>query len=38
MFLILGAAATTSTVIGLGLTRQLFTRDHRLVPLPRPAS
>lgn len=37
MFLILGAVATTSTMIGLGLTRRLFTRDHRLMPLPRPA-
>ena len=37
MFLILGAVATTSTVIGLGLARRLFTRDHRLVALPRPA-
>lgn len=37
MFLILGAAATTSTVIGLGLVRELFTSDHRLVPLERPS-
>jgi putative ABC transport system permease protein len=36
MFLILGAVATTSSVIGLGLTRRLFTADHRLVPLRRP--
>jgi putative ABC transport system permease protein len=37
MFLILGAAATTTTVVGLGLSRRLFTDDHRLVPLVRPA-
>lgn len=37
MFLILGAAAVTTSVVGLGLSRRLFTDDHRLVPLPRPA-
>lgn len=37
MFLVLGAAATTTTVIGLGLIRRLFTSDHRLPQLPRPA-
>lgn len=37
MFLILGAAATTSPIVGLGLTRKLFTPDHRLRPLPRAA-
>jgi putative ABC transport system permease protein len=37
MFLVLGAVAITSTVIGLGLIRRLFTADHRLRPLPRPA-
>lgn len=37
MYLVLGAAATTTVVIGLGLTRRLFTPDHRLVRLPRPA-
>lgn len=37
MFLVLGAVATTSPIIGLGLTRRLFTSDHRLQPLPRPA-
>jgi putative ABC transport system permease protein len=37
MFLVLGAVATTSAVIGLGLVRRLFTADHRLLPLPRPA-
>ncbi len=33
MYLILGSVATTVTVIGLGLTRRLFTADHRLLPL-----
>jgi putative ABC transport system permease protein len=37
MFLVLGAVATTSAVIGLGLMRRLFTPDHRLRALPRPA-
>ncbi|MPZ88712.1 MAG: iron export ABC transporter permease subunit FetB [Nitriliruptorales bacterium] len=37
MFLVLGAVATTSTVVGIGLIRRLFTADHRLRPLPRPA-
>lgn len=35
MFLILGSAATTVTVVGIGLTRRLFTPDHRLVRLER---
>jgi putative ABC transport system permease protein len=35
MYLILGSVATSVTVIGLGLTRRLFTADHRLRPLPR---
>jgi putative ABC transport system permease protein len=30
MYLILGAVATTSVVVGLGSIRQLFTADHRL--------
>jgi len=30
MYLILGSVATSITVIGLGLTRRLFTDDHRL--------
>jgi putative ABC transport system permease protein len=30
MYLILGSVATSVTVIGLGLTRRLFTPDHRL--------
>jgi putative ABC transport system permease protein len=34
MFLVLGAAATTTSVIGLGLSRRFFTHDHRLVLLP----
>lgn len=33
MFLVLGSAATSTVVIGLGLVRRLFTADHRLVPL-----
>jgi putative ABC transport system permease protein len=37
MFLVLGAVATTSTVIGLGVVSRLFTPDHRLRSLPRPA-
>ena len=37
MFLVLGAVTTTSTVVGVGLIRRLFTADHRLAPLPRPA-
>jgi putative ABC transport system permease protein len=38
MFLILGSMATSVTVIGLGLTRRLFTADHRLVRLERAAA
>jgi len=37
MYLVLGSAATTTTVVALGVTRRLFTRDHRLVPMARPA-
>ena len=37
MYLILGSVTTTASVIGLGLTRRLFTADHRLVPLRRAA-
>lgn len=37
MYLVLGAAATTTVVIAVGLVRRLFTPDHRLVRLPRPA-
>lgn len=35
MYLILGSVATAVLIIGLGLTRRLFTPDHRLVALPR---
>ncbi len=35
MYLILGTAATTSVVIGLGSLRRLFTPDHRLHRLVR---
>jgi putative ABC transport system permease protein len=38
MYLILGAVATNATVIALGLTRRLFTPDHRLVRLVRAAA
>ncbi len=37
MYLVLGSVATTTAVVGLGMTRRLFTPDHRLVRLPRPA-
>ena len=37
MFLVLGAVATTTVVVGLGVTKRLFTPDHRLVALDRPA-
>lgn len=36
MFLVLGTAATTTTVIGLGMLNRLFTPDHRLIPITRP--
>lgn len=32
MYLILGSVATTTTVVAIGVTRRLFTADHRLVP------
>lgn len=35
MFLILGCVAVNAVVVGVGLTRRLFTADHRLVPLER---
>lgn len=35
MYLILGCVATNVVVVGLGLTRRLFTADHRLVRLTR---
>ncbi len=37
MYLVLGSAATTTTVVALGVSRRLFTRDHRLVPMARNA-
>jgi putative ABC transport system permease protein len=37
MYLILGSVATSVTVVAVGLTRRLFTSDHRLVRLARPA-
>lgn len=37
MFLVLGAVATATTVVGLGTRRRLFTPDHRLTPLLRSA-
>jgi putative ABC transport system permease protein len=37
MYLVLGSAATATAVVAEGLTRRLFTPDHRLVRLPRPA-
>ena len=37
MFLVLGSAAVAACVVAVGLRRRLFTRDHRLVPLSRPA-
>ena len=38
MYLILGSVSITTSVVTLGLVRRLFTRDHRLVRLPRPAA
>jgi len=35
MYLILGAAALATAVVGVGVTRRLFTPDHRLVRLAR---
>ena len=37
MYLVLGASACAATVVAMGLVRRLFTADHRLVRLPRPA-
>lgn len=37
MFLILGAVAINVVVIGTGVTRRLFTEDHRLVRIARAA-
>jgi putative ABC transport system permease protein len=38
MYLILGCVATNVVVVGLGLTRRLFTPDHRLLRLARQSS
>ena len=38
MFLILGAVAINVVVIGTGVTRRLFTPDHRLVRIARRAA
>ena len=35
MFLILGSTATSTAVVGVGITRRLFTSDHRLVRIAR---
>jgi len=37
MYLVLGSAAVVGAVLALGLVPRLFTSDHRLRPLPRPA-
>jgi len=37
MYLVLAATAIATAVVALGLVRRLFTRDHRLRRLPRPA-
>ncbi|MXM65895.1 iron export ABC transporter permease subunit FetB [Streptomyces sp. HUCO-GS316] len=37
MFLVLASVATTTAVVAIGLVHRLFTPDHRLLPLPRPA-
>jgi putative ABC transport system permease protein len=37
MYLILGSASTTTTVMSMGIQRRLFTRDHRLIRLGAPA-
>jgi len=37
MYLVLGSVATTTTVIAIGVTRRLFTPDHRLITLSQPA-
>jgi putative ABC transport system permease protein len=36
MYLILGSVATTTSVVAVGLSRRLFTPDHRLVRLDQP--
>ena len=37
MWIILGAVVVTTATTALAGTRRLFTADHRLVRLPRPA-
>jgi putative ABC transport system permease protein len=37
MYLILASVAIATAVVAWGLLRRLFTADHRLAPLPRPA-
>lgn len=37
MFVVLAGVATTTAVVALGVRRRLFTRDHRLVRIPRTA-
>jgi putative ABC transport system permease protein len=37
MYLVLGSAAVATTVVATGLVRRLFTPDHRLTRLTRPA-
>jgi ABC-type iron transport system FetAB permease component len=34
-YLMIGSVATSVSVVGLGLSRRLFTPDHRLVRLER---
>jgi putative ABC transport system permease protein len=36
MYLVLGSVAATTTVVGLGVRRRMFTRDHRLVRVAEP--
>lgn len=38
MYLVLGSVATTTAVVAFGMVRRLFTRDHRLVHVPRPVA
>lgn len=38
MYLILGATATATAIVGVGVTRRLFTADHRLLRLTRPTT
>ena len=37
MYLVLGSVATTTAVVALGVSRRLFTHDHRLVRMERRA-